>query len=197
MSTPYPPQPRRLMRDPSKKLIGGVCAGLAKYLNMDVNLVRVLTVIISLFTGVPIVLYLIALFVMPEEQSTPTPPPYVNGPQPGVHDAGSAWQGSQYGASTQPPVDQVWGPGGAPWEQPQPVSQPTASAAAPAPQAWTPSPPEPTVVEPSSPEPTIPEPTIPEATGTEATGYDTAPVTPEPESTVPRSPDEPPSDTKA
>ena len=55
------------MRDPSKKLIGGVCAGLAKYLNMDVNLVRILAVVITLFTGIPIVLYLIALFVMPEE----------------------------------------------------------------------------------------------------------------------------------
>ena len=42
MSTPYPPQPRRLMRDPNKKLVGGVCSGLAKYLNMDVNLVRIL-----------------------------------------------------------------------------------------------------------------------------------------------------------
>ena len=40
---------------------------LAKYLNMDVNLVRILTVVITLFTGIPIVLYLIALFVMPEE----------------------------------------------------------------------------------------------------------------------------------
>ena len=67
MSTPYPPQPRRLMRDPSNKLIGGVCSGVAKYLNMDVNLVRILAVVITLFTGIPIVLYLIALFVMPEE----------------------------------------------------------------------------------------------------------------------------------
>ena len=83
MSTPYPPQPRRLMRDPSNKLIGGVCSGLAKYLNMDVNLVRILAVVISLFTGIPIVLYLIALFVMPEERNAPQPP-YVNGPQPGA-----------------------------------------------------------------------------------------------------------------
>ena len=121
MSTPYPPQPRRLMRDPSKKLIGGVCSGLAKYLNMDVNLVRILTVVITLFTGIPIVLYLIALFVMPEEGATPPQPPYVNGPQPGAYDAGFGGSSAQqpYGAPAQPPVDQVWGPGGAPWEQPQ------------------------------------------------------------------------------
>ncbi len=176
MSTPYPPQPRRLMRDPSKKLIGGVCSGLAKYLNMDVTLVRILTVVISLFTGVPIVLYLIALFVMPEEGTTPPQPPYVNGPQPGAYDAGFAGQGSQpaYGAPAQPPADQVWGPAGAPWEQPQSASQPAASTTAPTPQTWTqPSAPEPTVVDPTGPEPTSTEPT-----STEPTGYDTAPVTP-------------------
>ena len=33
---------------------------------MDVTLVRILTVLISLFTGVPVILYIIALFVMPE-----------------------------------------------------------------------------------------------------------------------------------
>ncbi len=176
MSTPYPPQPRRLMRDPSKKLIGGVCSGLAKYLNMDVNLVRILAVVITLFTGIPIVLYLIALFVMPEEETTPPQPPYVNGPQPGAYDAGFPGQGHQapYGAPAQPPVDQVWGPAGAPWEQPQTVSPPAAPTAAPSPQAWTqPSAPEPTVVEPVSPEPTVVE-----STGTEATDYDTAPATP-------------------
>lgn len=112
MSTPYPPQPRRLMRDPSRKLIGGVCAGLAKYLNMDVNLVRILTVVISLFTGVPIVLYLIALFVMPEERPEPPQPPYVGGPPAGA-----------YGGS-----DEVWGTGGAPWEQPQPAPAPAEPA---------------------------------------------------------------------
>lgn len=158
MSTQYPPQPRRLMRDPSRKLIGGVCSGLAKYLNMDVNLVRILAVVITLFTGIPIVLYLIALFVMPEEGATPPQPPYVNGPQQGAYDPGFSGQ-APYGAPAQPPVDQVWGAGGAPWEQPQTVSQPAAPAATSTPQTWT---------QPSAPEPTVVEPT----------GYDTAPVEP-------------------
>ena len=122
MSTPYPPQPRRLMRDPSNKLIGGVCSGVAKYLNMDVNLVRILTVLISLFTGIPIVLYLIALFVMPEERNEPQPP-YVNGPQPGAYGAGYSGQAYQQPAYGTPPpaqpADEVWGSSGAPWEQPQ------------------------------------------------------------------------------
>lgn len=136
MSNPYPAPPRRLMRDPDKKLIGGVCSGLAKYLNMDVTLVRILTVAITLFTGVPIVLYLIALFVMPEEVTTPNQPPYVHGPQ--SHDTGFTGAPT-YGQPAQPPTDQVWGPAGAPWEQPQPA-RPTAYDTAPA----APAAPEPT-----------------------------------------------------
>ena len=64
MSSPYPAQPpRRLERSKSNRILGGVCAGVANYLNMDPTLVRVLTVVISLFTGVPVILYIIALFV--------------------------------------------------------------------------------------------------------------------------------------
>jgi len=133
MSTPYPPQPRRLMRDPSNKLIGGVCSGVAKYLNMDVNLVRILTVLISLFTGIPIVLYLIALFVMPEERNEPQPP-YVNGPQPGAYGAGysgQAYQQPTYGTPpAAQPADEVWGSSGAPWEQPQTAAPSAAPSAA-------------------------------------------------------------------
>ena len=84
MSSPYPPQaPKRLERSKSNRILGGVCAGVANYLNMDPTLVRVLTVVISLFTGVPVILYIIALFVVPEEGSQPTSPTYppVGGPQ--------------------------------------------------------------------------------------------------------------------
>ena len=84
MSSPYPPQPpKRLERSKSNRVLGGVCAGVANYLNMDPTLVRVLTVVISLFTGVPVILYIIALFVVPEEGSQPASPTYppVYGPQ--------------------------------------------------------------------------------------------------------------------
>jgi phage shock protein PspC (stress-responsive transcriptional regulator) len=157
MSTPYPPAPRRLMRDPDRKLVGGVCSGLARYLNMDVNLVRILAVVITLFTGIPIVLYLIALFVLPEEGTTPPQPPYVNGPQPNAYDAGFPGPSTQqpYGAPAQPPVDHVWGPGGAPWEQPQTAAQPTGYDTAPAAPEPSSTEPEPlsTEPEPSSTEP--------------------------------------------
>lgn len=193
MSTPYPPQPRRLMRDPSNKLVGGVCSGLAKYLNMDVNLVRILTVIISLFTGVPIVLYLIALFVMPEERYD-SQPPHVNGPQPGAYDAGysaQTYQQPTYGAPapspapapSQPAADEVWGSGGAPWEQPQPVvdeptSYDTAPATGDAPEAPATAAPEDQPA--GAPEPeAVPETDPVEAPAAETSDWESTPADPE------------------
>lgn len=49
-------------------LMAGVCAGLADYLDMDVNLVRVLTVGITIVTfSAGLWVYLIAWLVVPEE----------------------------------------------------------------------------------------------------------------------------------
>jgi phage shock protein C len=161
MSSPYPPQaPKRLERSKSNRVLGGVCAGVANYLNMDPTLVRVLTVVISLFTGVPIVLYIIALFVVPEEGSQPIPPSYppVGGPQgqPAGYSAAPPQTGqpaytppttSAFGrpssaAGSVPAEDSIWGSEGAPWEQRQ--SQPMSGQAQPAasPETTAPSEPE-------------------------------------------------------
>lgn len=61
--------PRRLYRLGYDKQIGGVCAGLAKYVDLDVTLVRVLTLLVTVFTGcLPgIVVYLLAMIVMPKD----------------------------------------------------------------------------------------------------------------------------------
>jgi phage shock protein C len=109
--------PKKLERSRSNRVLGGVCAGIADYLNMDPTLVRVLTVVLSLFTGVPIVIYLVLLFVIPEEQPTPTQQSVPPSPA-----------GGQTIPTTQQP-DPVWGPAGAPWEQqtaPPPAANPTA-----------------------------------------------------------------------
>jgi phage shock protein PspC (stress-responsive transcriptional regulator) len=172
MSSPYPPQPpKRLERSKSNRVLGGVCAGVANYLNMDPTLVRVLTVVISLFTGVPVILYIIALFVVPEEGSQPVAPGYppVAGPQtqasgfPTAPPQGAQPAYSPVGTSgpTQPsqpatpPVsaeDAIWGTEGAPWEQRQPAPQPTMQPA-PVPTME----PEPAVMAPSEPEaPVVP-----------------------------------------
>ena len=83
MTSPYPsPAPRRLERSRSNRVLGGVCGGVATYLNMDPTLVRVLTVVLSLFTGVPVIVYLVLLLVVPEEGSDMppnVPPGYAGG----------------------------------------------------------------------------------------------------------------------
>lgn len=182
MSTPYPPQPRRLMRDPSNKLVGGVCSGLAKYLNMDVNLVRILTVVISLFTGVPIILYIIALFVMPEERSEPSPPPYVDGPPADAYGTGydaQSYQQPSYGAPAQPVADPVWGSSGAPWQQPQPAPSPAAAPESSAPAEDSPATAAPEEPPSAAPEPEpVPETEAPGAPDGETSTWESAPADP-------------------
>jgi phage shock protein PspC (stress-responsive transcriptional regulator) len=45
------PQPQRLVRIPEEGRIGGVCAGVASYFNVDVTLVRLAWVILSIVPG--------------------------------------------------------------------------------------------------------------------------------------------------
>lgn len=67
-----------LRRSRSNRMIGGVVAGLARYLGMDVTLARVLYVLISVcsaaFPG--IVIYILFWILTPEEDAT-TPSPTV------------------------------------------------------------------------------------------------------------------------
>ena len=60
---------KRLYRSRSDRMIGGVMGGLADYLNVDPTLVRIGYAILTLATGVGtgIVLYLVAMFVIPEQ----------------------------------------------------------------------------------------------------------------------------------
>jgi phage shock protein PspC (stress-responsive transcriptional regulator) len=59
-----------LVRRRDNRIIAGVCAGVADYIGMDVNLVRVIVAVVTLFTvGVGILAYAIAWVVIPEEGS--------------------------------------------------------------------------------------------------------------------------------
>jgi len=147
MSIP-PQQPhRKLERSRSDRVLGGVCGGVANYLNVDVTLVRVLTVVVALSTGVPIILYLLALLLIPEEGTREPPPgyppvggawtynpyPYESAPEspeptyfpglgaPGLGSPDPRTQSGprQYGVPPTTPDEAIWGPGGAPWQQPQ------------------------------------------------------------------------------
>jgi len=61
---------RRLFRLEEGKLWGGVCTGLAAYLGIDVVWVRVVWVLFTLFTGVWLLVYIAALFIVPLAQTT-------------------------------------------------------------------------------------------------------------------------------
>jgi phage shock protein C len=52
----------------SNQMVWGVCAGLAEYFNMDVTLVRILYVLLSVFSaGFPgLLLYIILALIMPK-----------------------------------------------------------------------------------------------------------------------------------
>jgi len=57
-----------LVRKRDNRIIAGVCAGLADYAGIDVNLLRVIVALVSLFTaGTGAAAYVIAWVVIPEE----------------------------------------------------------------------------------------------------------------------------------
>ena len=63
----------RFYRSSRDKKVAGVCAGLGEANNLDPNLIRVLTVLVALFTAVmPVVaIYLVAWALLPEEYDAP------------------------------------------------------------------------------------------------------------------------------
>ena len=63
----------RLIRS-HNRVIAGVCAGLAEWLGWDIALVRLLYLILTIFSaGFPgVIAYLILWIVMPEETSFPS-----------------------------------------------------------------------------------------------------------------------------
>jgi phage shock protein C len=63
-----------LRRPRTGRIIGGVCAALARRFGWDVTLVRVLTVASLLLPGPQLIIYVIAWIVVPGESDTVTVP---------------------------------------------------------------------------------------------------------------------------
>ena len=63
---------KKLVRPRDDRMIAGVCAGFARYLNVDPVLVRLLMVVLVLFAGTGIVVYLAGWILMPEEDQAPS-----------------------------------------------------------------------------------------------------------------------------
>ncbi|HOV99493.1 MAG TPA: PspC domain-containing protein [Bacteroidota bacterium] len=60
---------KRLYRLRNDKKIAGVCAGIAEYFDVDPTIVRLITVVLALITGIlPFIIgYLIAWWIVPEK----------------------------------------------------------------------------------------------------------------------------------
>jgi phage shock protein C len=58
--------PKLLYRSRSQKMIWGICAGIAEYLNLDPTVVRLLFVLAAIVWGGGVLAYLVLYFVMPE-----------------------------------------------------------------------------------------------------------------------------------
>lgn len=56
---------KKLCRSATDKKLGGVCAGIAEYLDIDPTVIRLVWVIFTLLGGAGILAYVIALLVMP------------------------------------------------------------------------------------------------------------------------------------
>ena len=59
---------KKLYRNTADKMIAGVCAGLADYLNVDPTVVRLIWALVGL-SGTGLVAYLIAALIIPEKPS--------------------------------------------------------------------------------------------------------------------------------
>jgi phage shock protein C len=67
---------KKLFRSEKNKMIGGVCAGLAEYFDIDSSLVRLIFVALTMITAIfpMLFFYIIAWIVIPFPDATPTSP---------------------------------------------------------------------------------------------------------------------------
>lgn len=62
---------KKLYRSRTDKIMGGVCGGLGTYLGTDSTVIRVIFVLLLLFGGCGLVLYIIFLLIIPQEPLKP------------------------------------------------------------------------------------------------------------------------------
>ncbi|HEX5188798.1 MAG TPA: PspC domain-containing protein [Streptosporangiaceae bacterium] len=61
------PDLRQLRRPVDDRMIAGVASGIARYLNVDVNLVRIAFVVLAFVGGAALPLYLVGWLLIPED----------------------------------------------------------------------------------------------------------------------------------
>ena len=61
---------KRLFRDPDNAMLAGVAAGLAKYFNLEVTAIRMLFIVLTIFGGSGVLIYLLLWLLVPEAKTT-------------------------------------------------------------------------------------------------------------------------------
>lgn len=61
---------KRLVRKEKNRIIGGVAKGIADYFGLDANLVRVVFILLAIFNGGGLFLYIILWLLLPSEKSS-------------------------------------------------------------------------------------------------------------------------------
>jgi len=58
---------KKLYRDERRKVIGGVCAGLADYFDIDIAIIRALFLLTFIFMGTGFMVYIVLWIVLPKK----------------------------------------------------------------------------------------------------------------------------------
>ena len=58
---------KKLYRSEKNRILGGVCGGIAEYLNVDPTIIRVLWIVLALLWGAGILLYVICWLIIPKK----------------------------------------------------------------------------------------------------------------------------------
>jgi phage shock protein PspC (stress-responsive transcriptional regulator) len=70
-----PPRPRRFLRSPRDRMLGGVCGGLGEYFAVDPILFRIAAIVLALVGGFALVAYPILWIFVPRDDGTGNPEP--------------------------------------------------------------------------------------------------------------------------
>lgn len=59
---------KKQLKRSTNKMIAGVCGGVAEYFGIDPTIVRILFAVFGIAYGVGLLVYIVALFVMPKSE---------------------------------------------------------------------------------------------------------------------------------
>jgi phage shock protein C len=84
------PAERRFLRSRTNRVLAGVCGGIAEYYGSDVNAIRLVAVLIAIFTGIVplLVAYLVAAILLPERAADGSIPDQAQLANPSARGAG-------------------------------------------------------------------------------------------------------------